>query len=254
MPLSERRARRKSRSSPILRWCRLRHTRRTRRRPWQPFPMQKTGESSRLPPNLPAIYALVYSIRGRRYIARRSGSNVELLSQVGGQRQRRIEVAQQTARLQRFDNKAGADLVVAADPSEWPAEQEMETRAQHVEVSERLPHLTLGVSHRSGTAIRVKFGAQSHEVVLVVAITRDRAAPHAHRLGFDQRPIPSHDHGGVAPMREGRIGPLESALLRQADQAGEQAVPVGQDEIAGVELGCVSAWAESLDIRHFSRR
>lgn len=54
----------------------------------------------------------------------------------------------------------------------------------------------------------------------------------------------------MTPVRKHGIAAAEAPLLRQADQAGEEVMAMGEHEITGFKLASLFAWTVSLDPRH----
>src|SRR4029077_19521766 len=158
----------------------------------------------------------------------RSGPDVELLREVGGQGEGGVEVWHEAAMLQRFHDKAGADLVVATHPAKRPSEQKMQTRTDHVQVAESLAHLREGVYDRALPGLRAKLLAKANDVVFIVAVPGEGAAPHAVAFRLDQRAVAIDQERRVAPVRVGGVGTLEAPFLSLPDKYRHQVVPEGQ--------------------------
>jgi len=54
----------------------------------------------------------------------------------------------------------------------------------------------------------------------------------------------------VTPMCVDRIATAKAPFLREADQAGDDVVAVGEDEVARREPAGLLAWAEPLNLGH----
>ena len=145
--------------------------------------------------------------------------------------------------------QAGADLVVSPDPAHGPPEQEVEASSQQVQEAEGLPDLAGRIGNDAVSRRRVQLVAHTNQLILVVAVFRERTPHDAAHLGLDQH-VGSRDKSGMTPVRIHGIAPAKSPLLGQADESRDQVVAVGEDEVAWRQAAGFLARTESLRLRH----
>ncbi len=177
------------------------------------------------------------------------GSDVVAFCEVRGQGEGGIQLLEQPAFLQGPDDQAGADLVVSPDPAHRPPEQEVEASSQQVQEADGLPDLAGRVGNDAVSRRRVQLVAHTNQVILVVAVFRERTPHDAAHLGLDQH-VGSRDKSGMTPVRIDGIASAKSPLLSEADESRDQVVAVGEDEVARRQPAGFLARTESLRLRH----